>query len=206
MLAGSTWLSRRAGFAVISGVCACAFLAGSGRAEAQARATAGRSIGLSAFGGVSGANPEVDGGPNDYGYVLGGDLTRSLRRVTPSVEVRYTSVTGSDVNEKTFLGGVKLERELANRLHPYVTVLFGNGNIDFNHPVLFNGVPYAHDNSFVYDFGGGVDVDLTRHLGIKGDVQYSHWHTGGETNAFTPIVVSVAAVYRFGAGKLSIRQ
>ena len=75
---------------------------------------------------------------------------------------------------------------------PYGDFEIGFGNIVFDHPVDAN---YTHDNSFVYDFGGGVDRDLNETFAVKFDVQVQSERFGTEYSRLTPYNVNVGLVY-----------
>ena len=163
-------------------------------ARAQAEATAVKTIGLSVFGAVTYANPKFGITTKEIGYAVGGDITRHFRFADISFEARYTSVTGFSADEATYGGGFKFERRF-NRFHPYVDFLVASGNIKFDHPEIYGSSTYTHDNSFVYDFGGGVDYDLVRNFAVKLDVQGERWEIGVEKPPFYPYNASVGVVY-----------
>ena len=86
------------------------------------------------------------------------------------------------------------------RYHPYAHLLIGYGIITFDNPVQnYDGTFYTSDNSTIYDFGGGVDVNLTRRFDLKIDAQDQSWNLGTRGNAasvsFNPILASVGIVY-----------
>jgi opacity protein-like surface antigen len=94
------------------------------------------------------------------------------------------------VGESSVVFGPKVEKRLG-RVSPYANFLLGYGMFTFTHPVS----AYTHDNSVVYDFGGGVDVAVTRSLSLKGDLQYQSWQLGSEDNRMMPVAVSVGVTY-----------
>ena len=127
--------------------------------------------------------------------LVGGDITYHFRLVDVSFEARYTSITGFSADESTYGGGFKFERAF-NRFHPYVDLLIASGNIKFDHPEIYGNPNYTHDNSTVYDFGGGLDYDLVRNFAIKVDVQGQRWRIGVEQPAFEPYNGSIGILYR----------
>ncbi len=163
--------------------------------------TASKKLGLSAFGGVAVVSPSYQtsteaGGSNlNTGLTVGGDLTRGLRWFQPSIELRYDWSAGGTTIEKTVSGGLKIEKAFG-RLHPYGDLLLGYGIIDFEHPAIFPTGPYTHDNSFVYQGGGGLDLDLSPHFALKLDAQAQSWRLGSEANRLTPVLGTVGVVYR----------
>jgi opacity protein-like surface antigen len=174
-------------------------------ARGQAGATATKTLGLSAFGGGSHVTTDYSAGGS--GFIVGGDVTRHLRWFDPSLEVRFNYGEGPAVTEKTFEGGVKVEKPIGpgGRFHPYADFLLGYGVIDFKHPVVYSNGPYASDNSIVYGVGGGLDFDVSPQFAIKGEYQYSHWSLG-TGNTLTPTAVSGGIVYRFHFRELSGRH
>ena len=164
-------------------------------AAAQAQPTAVRQFGLSVFGAVTALDPKFGVTTKEIGYAVGGDITYHLHLVDASFEARYTSATGFSADESTYGVGVKAERAF-NRFHPYVDFLVGSGNIKFDHPEIYGSANYTHDNSLVYDFGGGLDYDLIRNFAVKVDVQGERWVIGVERPAFYPYNGSVGILYR----------
>ena len=177
-------------------------LACASQSHAQASVTASRSLGLAAFAGATGVHPEFNRSPVNYGFLIGGDATRSFRLASPSLELRFNDASGATVSQKSFLAGIKVEHEFADRFHPYLDVLVGTGSTNFTDP----GDPaYTHDTSLVLDGGAGLDFDLTKNFAIKADFQVQRWRLGQEQPAFSPELVSVGLVYRPTFGRLSIR-
>ena len=164
-------------------------------AQAQAQATAVRTIGLSVFGAVTALNPKYGISRRELGYTAGGDITYHLRLLDVSFEARYTAATGFSADETTFGGGFKFERAFG-RFHPYLDFLVESGKIKFDHPEIYGSPTYTHDNSLVYDLGGGLDYDLTRSFALKVEVQGQRWRLGAERPAFNPYNGSVGVVYR----------
>ena len=164
-------------------------------AHAQAQATGTKKLGLDVFGAVTGGNPKYGVTTKELGYLVGGDITYHFRLVDVSFEARYTSITGFSADESTYGGGFKFERAF-NRFHPYVDLLIASGNIKFDHPEIYGNPNYTHDNSTVYDFGGGLDYDLVRNFAIKVDVQGQRWRIGVEQPAFEPYNGSIGILYR----------
>ena len=164
--------------------------------HAQATSTASKSLDIAAFGGYAGARPDY--APyHDQGAGFGVDLTRYFHLpVIPSLEGRGNIITGAAVNEKTFLGGLRVEVPIKHRLHPYGDFLIGAGTIDFK---FMPG--YTSDNSRVYSFGGGIDVDVVHNIQIKVDGQYQSWNlgkSGGNPNGpftLTPEVLLFGVEY-----------
>ncbi len=164
------------------------------RACAQAQATASKTYSLDVFGDVAFLNPKYGTTTGEIGYVVGGDVTRHFRLLDVSFEARYTDATGVSADESTFGGGVKLERAF-RRFHPYVDFLVESGKIKFDHPSIFDPT-YTHDDSFVYDIGGGFDYDLVGNFAFKADIQGQRWVIGAERQPFNPYNVSAGVMYR----------
>jgi opacity protein-like surface antigen len=165
------------------------------QSSAQAGYTATRSAGLSAFGGYINGNPEY-GPTRDSGGAVGADFTKYLHiPLNVALEGRFNLLDGTYINEHTTLGGVKVGTDKFARylVHPYADFLIGSGIIHFN----TSATGYTSDNSTVYDFGGGVDIDLVHHFQLKGDYQYQHWKLGQASNAFTPNLFLIGVNYQF---------
>ena len=163
--------------------------------QAQAQSTAIKSLGLSVFGGVTALDPKFGVTTREVGYLVGGDVTYHLRLFDVSFEARDTNATGFSADESTYGGGFKFERAF-RRFRPYIDFLVASGNIKFDHPEIYGSTTYTHDNSFVYDFGGGVDYDRIRNFAIKVDVQGTRWQLGTERPTFYPYNGSVGILYR----------
>ena len=159
-----------------------------GYAYAQASLTASKTEDLSVFGGIEIANPEY-GPDNNAGGAIGVDFTRYFRHlpVQPSLELRANFNNGTYADERSYLFGVRIGYQYS-RFNPYVDFLVGPG--DIHYPL---NVGYTGDNSVVYDFGGGLDIDLVRNFSLKLDIQEQRWNTG--TYAFTPAVGIVGVTY-----------
>ena len=183
---------------------------------AQARPTATRSVQPSVFvlgtGVLSGlegyGRTSFTGGKNiaftagiDVGvYSIGG-------RYLLGIEGRgtYPVAGGQIVEERSVLGGVRITREPGEtgRLRPYLNVLFGRGQMDYqNGGYLVPGLLYSRTASNVLDGGGGVELDVTDHFSGKVDVQEQHWNTPVvSSGAVYSTQVSIGLVYRIGAGR-----
>ena len=165
----------------------------------QAIPTADRKSEISFFGGGSVVMPQPDFYKNNQkGYVFGADYTRFMHfGLDPSIELRaLISPVDEEVGENVYSGGIKLEHRF-RRFHPYGDFLVGAGTIKFNQSNFFYGYNNGRrsDNSTVLTYGGGVDVDVWRNWGLKGDFQDSHWNTGGNV-IFHPRSLNLAVVYR----------
>jgi hypothetical protein len=166
------------------------------RACAQADVSASQQMTLSAFAGVTytfsglysnGAyNGSTASGPvqgKSTGITGGVDLrVGHFGRYNPTVEVRgsYPVDTGNIDSAKDILAGFKLERPVgaSGRLHPYVDLLVGRGELDYHSGgYLTGGFVYFFTDSTVLSPGAGVDIDLTHHFALKLDAQYQQYKT-----------------------------
>jgi hypothetical protein len=162
--------------------------------------TESKGMDLAAFGGYLNANPAYvpsPAYPNDRnsGTFFGADLTRYFHLpVAPSLEVRANFADGAIVDEHSYLGGLRVQGDLFHRYHPYADFLAGYGSIHFNHPTIPG---YTHDNSTVYSYGGGLDVDLMRHFQARVDFQGQRWALGtdGPNDKFSPSILSIGLRY-----------
>jgi opacity protein-like surface antigen len=165
------------------------------RSSAQAGYTASRAAGISAFGGYINGNPEY-GSARDSGEAIGADFTKYLRLpITVSLEGRFNFLSGTYVSEHTKLVGFTVGSESLKRfhMHPYADFLIGDGTIKFN----TTATGYTSDDSTVYDFGGGLDIDLVHNFQLRGDYQYQHWKLGQATAPFTPNLFLIGVNYQF---------
>lgn len=164
----------------------------------QALPTASKSAEISAFAGYLGAR--TDYGPiAKKGIAAGADFTVFPRfPVAPSLEVRGQEAFASDVTEKSVMVGLRVQKDLRQRLHPYVDALIGGAEIVYNlHPYP----NYHADRSKAYSFGGGINIDIARHFGMKMDIQQQDWNFGAPkttpTNDFRlkPTTAMVGVTY-----------
>jgi hypothetical protein len=113
----------------------------------------------------------------------------------PSLEGRFNFLSGTYVSEHTKLVGFTVGSESLKRfhMHPYADFLIGDGTIKFN----TTATGYTSDDSTVYDFGGGLDIDLVHNFQLRGDYQYQHWKLGQATAPFTPNLFLIGVNYQF---------
>lgn len=141
----------------------------------QALPTASKSAEISAFGGYLGARTDY-GGFAKKGIAAGADFTIFPRfPVAPSLEVRGQEAFGPDVTEKSVMVGLRVQKDFRQKLHPYVDVLIGGGEIVYH----INPYPDYHaDRTKAYSFGGGINIDVAKHFGMKFDIQQQNWNFG----------------------------
>jgi len=171
-----------------SAVVLLALLTAPAAASAQAIVAAQRGAELAPFVQAVVVDPDW-GQPRDTGYTAGVDFThfgRSL--IQPSLEARYTSATGTQVNESSFTGGLKLGTTV-HGVRPYMTLLAGYGDITFVHP---RG-NYLGDNSTIYSFGGGVDIPVRPSLRVRIDFTEQSWNL--DPDGLTPMTLGVGFSY-----------
>jgi hypothetical protein len=170
--------SVRTAALLIFGVVLCLGVSGK-TASGQSLATASKSAEFSVFGGYMAAS--TDYGPHTLnGYGAGIDFTVFPRFILkPSLELRGDIANNGYVTEKTVVVGPRAQLDIRQRFHPYGELLFGAGEILY-HPVPYPD--YTGDRSRVYAYGGGLDIDVTRHFGAKFDFQERNWNLGGNGN------------------------
>jgi hypothetical protein len=161
------------------------------RAHAQAMPTAAKQNSISVFAAGTYSNPQY--GPYyDQGITFGANIVQHLRhRIDPSIEGRVNITSGTDVGERTLLGGLRVQTSF-RALHPYGDFLIGGGNIHFN---LSNGQTYVTGDSTVFSYGGGLDIDVFRQYQLKLDIQQQDWKLGDAP--FKPWIAAVGVTYRF---------
>ncbi len=159
--------------------------------HAQAHPTASKNMDISAFGGIINDNPDY-GPQRNTGIAFGASVTRYFGwRVAPSLEARYTRTTGTYINERALMGGLRIQTDF-HRFHPYADFLGGVATIHFDVPP---SPGYTDDHAPVYAYGGGVDIDIVRRFQLKVDYQ-------AETMSFdrnfsiAPRPLTIGVVYR----------
>jgi hypothetical protein len=186
---------------------------GCAAAAAQAGPTAVRRIQPSAFvmldGTFTGLNAggvtSFQGGKN-LAITAGGDFGfYSPGRYSLAAEVRgsYPVASGDIVGEKSILGGLRFSREPGDvRLRPYVDVLFGRGELNYQHGGYITPLFLLYsNNSNTLEAGGGVEMDISRNFSVKLDAQVQTFKTpipGADTLYSKHLGIGVT--YRIGAG------
>jgi hypothetical protein len=106
-------------------------------------------------------------------------------------DIHFSAITPGDISENSYLLGPRYKWH-HKRFEPYVKVLFGIGRFgfqtgSFNTPATFTYFQYAP--------GGGLDVQVTRHINIRAfDVEFQKWPSF-EPNGLSPIVYNVGVAY-----------
>lgn len=174
----------------------------SGRARAQAVESASRVTELSLFGAFQNLHPDW-GHTSDNGLVAGALITHFMRGpILPSFEIRGSmSRNGEAAGMKTILygGRANFRFPLVARFHPYANFLVGTGEIDFAHPTMTIRGPYGHDDSTVYNYGGGGEFAVHRNASLIAEFQQQHWNLGGQEIGhviLTPYSVNLGLRYR----------
>ncbi len=176
-------LLRRCHFVGLGFVFTLLLLANEPRCAAQADPTASKTSEISAFGGYENIDPAY-GPDRNNGEGFGLNFTRYFARlpIDPSIEARVNLTNGTDVKERTYLLGLQAKKTFFTHYHPYVDFLAGTGTIHFN----TRASGYIGDNSIVYNYGGGVDIDLVHNVQLRVDYQRQLWSLGQETTSFSP--------------------
>jgi len=159
-------------------------LAHAPRCAAQAIPDAYKTSEISVFGGYENIDPAY-GPDRNNGEGFGLNFTRYFARlpIDLSIEARVNLTNGTDVKERTYLVGLQAKKTFFTRYHPYIDFLAGTGTIHFNTRAITG---YVGDNSIIYNFGGGVDIDLMHNVALRVDYQHQLWSLGQETNTFSP--------------------
>jgi opacity protein-like surface antigen len=180
------------------------------RAGAQAVPLREKKAGLSTFFTYMRLSPDY--GPQiNNGVMFGSDYSWYARWFIPAVEFRVKRSTGATTDEKTYGGGVRVERPFGTRWHPFGNFLISAGTIDFHFrtpPVKPDGTAYTSDTSTVYTFGGGLDWDITPNWSARGEFQSERWSLGNQSRhpmptpgpigpvSLTPSMWGMGVVYR----------
>lgn len=190
---------RFARFAVLSTLALMSATTTLCKGHGQAIPTASKGAEISVFGGYLVA--KTDYGPAaKKGIGAGADFTIFPRfPVAPSLEVRGQEAVGPDVTEKSVMVGLRVQKDFRQRLHPYVDFLIGGAEIVY-HPDP--SPDYHADRSKAYSFGGGINIDIAKHFGLKLDAQRQNWNFGPagglQTNGdftLTPTTALVGVTY-----------
>ncbi|MGD0799105.1 MAG: hypothetical protein ABR910_15430 [Acidobacteriaceae bacterium] len=173
--------------------------------------TAIQRLQLSAFGAVSGVFTGLGGGKN-FSVTAGADLALPpFHGVRPTLEARGTYPTDRGLvdNQKSAMGGLRVDFLLGHRWHPYGDFLFGRGEMLYTpYGYMFNNNFYELTTTNVYSAGAGFDYDLGEHLAVKVDAQFQRW---ASTSVPTPSgaiwskVGTAGIVYRFDFNRHNLR-
>jgi opacity protein-like surface antigen len=163
---------------------------------AQAKSPYSKIFDIYAFGGYVNANPAYASSLYRNNGVSGGLQVAhhfDILHVDTALEARVTISTGPAIREDTYLFGLHAEHPFFHYLHPYATGLAGPGTLHFN---FTNPNGYQGDNSIVYSYGGGLDLDLTSTFRLKADYRSEYW-TIGHYQTFAPQVLTFGVTYHF---------
>ncbi len=176
---------------------------------AQADPTATQRLHASAFGGVTGTYTGLDSGRN-LGITAGADLgSGSYFSLQPSFELRgtYAFDKGGVDSQKNILAGLKLVRAY-RRFEPYGDVLFGRGEINYNHGRLNPAGDFLYFQTYsnILSLGGGLDIPFSEHLRLKVDGQLQRYSTPvTESGHLYSKPFTLGVVYRFGSDRVMVR-
>ena len=149
---------------------------------AQAVPTAFKTTDISAFGGYLNASPAY-GPTRNNGEAFGAIVTRYFRiPVDTALEGRVNLTNGTYIQQHTYLGGLQIKADFLHRLHPYADFLAGQGTLHFN----TTATGHINDNSIVYNYGAGLDLDLIHNFQLRADFQHQIWTIGRTPSSFAP--------------------
>jgi hypothetical protein len=157
---------------------------------AQATPTSEKAADISAFLGYEYAAPAYGPG-NNHGEGFGLNYTRYFPiPVAFSLEGRVNLTNGTDIRERTYLGGLQAKARIFYRYHPYVDFLIGGGTLHFN----TTATGTINDTSTVYNYGAGIDIDLIRHFAFRADIQRQNWALA-DAAGFSPKILLIGLHY-----------
>ncbi len=176
--------------------------------NARTEATGVQALQLSAFGGVTATYTGLESGRN-LGITAGGDLSfRPHFGLFPAIEIRgnYGADQGHVVGERSILGGLKVEKRFG-RLKPYLDVTFGRGQLNYVTPLPNVSATYYYiqTTSNVFSPGGGLDLAVSHHFDLKGDVQVQQWSTpvtAGHHFYSEPLTLGIVYKFDFNRGRM----
>ncbi len=162
--------------------------------HAQAVPTASRSVGgtIQIGGGLTFADPDY--GPKyAKGLAIYGNFD-VIHNIGIEGDIHFASlITPTDIGENTYLLGPRYTYRY-HRLAPYVKVLFGVGQFQYQQGTYGKG---STDTYGLYAFGGGLDVRATHRLSVRPiDFEFQRWPNYAP-NGLTPFVLTVGAAYVF---------
>ena len=176
---------------------AALFLPAASWAQATS-ATATEAIRLHVFALGSYDRPAFGYSTRAAGFAVGGGAgftVPHLHHFEPALDVRYNYVTNQFISQSVFSGGGRIAYNL-NRFHPYGDLLVGAGTIKFK--LVNPATPtYTQDNSLVFTYGGGLDVDLTRSVALRVDFQQQRWRLEDAAKPFYPMQAAAGIRYQF---------
>ncbi len=173
----------------IIGCFACVLsVAASARGQALPTATARGNLQIGA--GYTYAKP-------DYGTqsIQGGSIFADFDfapHVGVEADIHYIAfITPSDLAEDSYLFGPRFILPYG-RFKFYAKALAGIGDLVIQEQADNKGRP-SGDN-FAYALGGGVDIQATRRIVVRADLETQHWNY---LTGLTPTVITIGAAYRF---------
>jgi hypothetical protein len=171
-------------------------------AFSQAYPTATQASQLSVFGGITGTDTGLASG-NNLGLTGGVGLRfPPFRGFYPELEFRGTYAVDDDGidRQKNALGGLKIAAHLG-RLQPYGNFLIGRGEISYlgsGYQVPGRPIFYTQSSSIVLSPGGGLDLNISKQLALKIDLQVQRYSTPvAETGHIFATSGTLGIAYRF---------
>ena len=171
-------------------------------AHGQSSPSATKLLTLSAWGAATGTFTGLDSGKN-AGATLGIDIgVPRFAAFVPSAEVRGTwpFYRGSADSLEDILAGGRVSR-FYGQLHPYADVLFGRTEIHYENGGFLNPAGnflYLSSPSNLLSVGGGVDIEWSRSLALKADLQWQRCASPVSVSGHLDAVpLSVGVVYTF---------
>lgn len=165
------------------------------RMNAQATAARSREANLSAFGMVT--RLSTDYGGTVKAITIGGDYTRFYQLLSPALEIRFKDSAMGAVSEKTFGGGIRVERSFSY-FRPYADFLISKGTINFAQKYYIGANGTGTNGSVVYSYGGGLDYDFADQWAVRVDFQQENWNVNKSPDVqLTPRALSFGILYHF---------
>ncbi|WP_188759636.1 hypothetical protein [Edaphobacter acidisoli] len=165
------------------------------RMDAQATAARSREAAVSAFGMFTHLTPDY--GQSVKAFTAGGDYTRFYQALSPSLEVRFKTSSMGTVSERTFGGGIRVERSFSY-FRPYADFLISDGTINFAQKYYIGANGTGTNGSVVYSYGGGLDYDFADQWAVRVDYQQESWNVNkSPAVTLAPRALSFGVLYRF---------
>lgn len=131
------------------------------------------------------------GGVNQQGgnFTVAGNVNRWFG-IVGDFGAYHAQPGGSSFNTYTFLGGPRFSARNASRVTPFAQVLVGGAHLTAGGGFSGAVTPFA------VAAGGGVELDLTRNLALRQELDYIAMHSNGDTLHCAR--ASLGVVFRFG--------
>ena len=162
------------------------------RANAQAMPAVVRPIQIQVGAGFSFAEPDY-GIVYAKGFTVYGDATYH-HFLGLEAEMHYNSIfTPTDIGENTYMIGPRVSLIHQDWVNIYGKALGGIAAFEYQKGTY----PNPHTDTYgAFGVGGGIDLDVSRHMTIRAIDIEQQWWPGYADHGLTPFVVTFGVAYR----------